>query len=303
MSLPAEPTVSPATLRDLYIELMKKCVTHSLWFDKEINVSFAERPPALAKWALNVLHTVRVRLGLSHHGALAKWAFRTPLIRPYLNKPEVMIERKMQGNMWPEFAHTMIGFPRLNNLESAVRSVVEEDIPGDLIEAGVWRGGACIFMRAILKAYGVTNRSVWVADSFQGLPPPNLERAPLDKGLNLYQHSELAVSLETVQSHFQAYGLLDDQVKFLKGWFKDTLPTAPIQKLAVCRLDGDLYESTMDGLVSLYPKLAVGGYLIIDDYGAISSCKQAVHDYRDQHGITEPLQTIDWSGVYWRKQG
>jgi O-methyltransferase len=114
-------------------------------------------------------------------------------------------------------------------------------------------------------------------------------------------HNLMRISLEQVQANFQRYGLLDDQVRFLKGWFKDTLPSAPIGKLAMIRLDGDMYESTMDGLVNLYPKLSPGGCLIVDDYGAISACRKAVHDYREQHGIHEEIHSIDWTGVYWRR--
>jgi O-methyltransferase len=91
----------------------------------------------------------------------------------------------------------------------------------------------------------------------------------------LHKARELAVSLEQVKANFDRYGLLDDQVRFLKGWFRDTLPVAPIERLAVLRLDGDMYESPMDTLVNLYPKLSEGGYVIVDDYGAIPACRQA----------------------------
>jgi O-methyltransferase len=114
-------------------------------------------------------------------------------------------------------------------------------------------------------------------------------------------YRELAVPLEDVKANFAAYGLLDDQVQFLKGWFKDTLPTAPISKLAVVRLDGDLYESTMDGLTCLYPRLSGGGYLIVDDFNAVPACRKAVEDYRHAHGIIDEVIPIDWAGVYWRR--
>ena len=94
---------------------------------------------------------------------------------------------------------------------------------------------------------------------------------------------------------------MDDQVCFLKGWFKDTLPTAPIEKLAILRLDGDMYESTMDGLRSLYHKLSPGGFLIVDDYGAVDACREAVCDFRNEHGIDDEIVKIDWGGVYWQK--
>src|SRR6185436_17019764 len=109
------------------------------------------------------------------------------------------------------------------------------------------------------------------------------------------------VSLTEVQQNFEAYGLLDDQVQLLNGWFRDTLPTAPSQALAVARLDGDMYESTMDELVNLYPKLSVGGYQIVDDFNAIEQCRQAVHDYRAAQGITEEIVEVDWTGVYWQR--
>jgi hypothetical protein len=157
-------------------------------------------------------------------------------------------------------------------------------------------------MRGILQAHGVTDRKVWVADSFEGLPPPNAERYPRDAGVDLSVfRPQLGVSLEAVQDNFRRYDLLDDQVRFLKGWFRDTLPTAPVERLAVLRLDGDLYESTMDALTHLYPKLSPGGYCIIDDYNAMEPCRHAVTDYRQQHGIRDEVVPIDWAGVFWRK--
>jgi hypothetical protein len=153
-----------------------------------------------------------------------------------------------------------------------------------------------------LKARGVTDRLVWVADSFAGLPPPDTARFPSDEGITLHRFSQLAVSLESVRENFRRYGLLDEQVRFLKGWFRDTLPAAPIRRLAVLRLDGDLYESTIQALDALYPKLSPGGYLIVDDYGNVAACRQAVHDYRDDHQITEPIERIDWGGAFWRRE-
>ena len=209
-------------------------------------------------------------------------------------------EARRKGDTWPSHAQSMIGEMRLENLQFCVEDVLKRGVPGDLIETGVWRGGAVIFMRAILKAHGITDRKVWVADSFQGLPKPNTKKYEADAGDLLYLIPELAVSIEQVKANFAAYGLLDDQVQFLKGWFKDTLPTAPISKLAVARLDGDLYESTMDSLTNLYPRLSVGGYLIIDDY-ILHFCKKAVHDYREKNDIEDPICKIDDQGIFWMK--
>lgn len=209
---------------------------------------------------------------------------------------------RVEGRDWPNLAHTMIGLQRLDNLHFCVEDVLARGVPGDLMETGVWRGGSAILMRAILKVNGVTDRVVWAADSFQGLPPPDPARYPMDAPSTFDRHKILAVTLEEVQRNFRCYDLLDDQVRFLKGWFRDTLPGAPVKRLAVLRLDGDLYESTMDALVSMYPKVSSGGYVIVDDYGDIPVCRQAVHDYRVKHGIDEEIVPIDWSGVFWRKE-
>lgn len=204
------------------------------------------------------------------------------------------------GLGWPINGYTMIGTKRLNNIQYCIEQVVKNGVEGDFIETGVWRGGACIFAKTLFDILD-EKRKVWVADSFQGLPKPNTELYPEDAGDDLYSLEQLRISLEQVQSNFKQFDLLDDNVIFLKGWFKDTLPAAPIEKLAIVRLDGDMYESTMDGLTNLYHKLSSGGFIIIDDYGVIPACKKAVHDFRDKHGITEEIINIDDSGYYWQK--
>jgi O-methyltransferase len=194
----------------------------------------------------------------------------------------------------------MIGLKRLDNLQYCVSEVIRRNVPGDLIETGAWRGGASIFMRALITAYGDQNRVVWVADSFAGLPRPD-GRYPEDAGDRHWEARPFDVSLEEVKANFERYGLLDERVRFLAGWFKDTLPTAPIDRLAVLRLDGDMYSSTMDALRSLYHRLSPGGYVIVDDYGAIANCKRAVDDFRAEHRISEQIHPIDWTGVFWEK--
>ena len=195
----------------------------------------------------------------------------------------------------------MIGSSRLENLQFCVEDVIRNRVPGDLIETGVWRGGACILMRAVLQAHAVFDRQVWVADSFEGLPSPDAENYPYDEGLDLSVYRELAVSLEKVKENFRRYALLDDRVRFLKGWFKDSLPNASIDSLAVMRLDGDTYESTMDAISVLYPKLSPGGFCIVDDYEAFPDCQRAVDEYRDQHQIRDEIIPIDRAAVFWKR--
>ena len=247
-----DPLPVPDSPQELYIDLMKKILTNTIYND--MNTAGTHDPVA-----------------------------------------------RQNGADWPMFAHTMAGMKRLDNVHACLKNILENNIPGDCVETGVWRGGCTILMRAILKAYNDRTRKVWIADSFEGLPPPNPSQYPHDQGLDLSGNHYLSISLEQVQDNFRKYDLLDKQCVFLKGFFRDTLATAPIDQIALLRLDGDLYESTIQALDALYPKLSIGGYVIIDDYGAISACAHAVHDYRQAHGITEPIIQIDWTGVYWQK--
>lgn len=201
---------------------------------------------------------------------------------------------------WPSVAHSMIGRKRMANIRLLAERILFDRVPGDFIETGVWRGGACIFLRAILEAYGVKDRRVWVADSFEGLPPPNTAY-PADTGDVFHTYRELAVSLEEVKRNFERYGLLDEQVSFLKGWFRDSLPAAPTGPLAILRMDGDMYESTMDALTHLYDRVSPGGYIIVDDYRVVEGCRTAVDEFRAKHHIEDRIVEIDGVGVFWQK--
>jgi O-methyltransferase len=217
-----------------------------------------------------------------------------------VNIPRIDAKRQSEGRIWPADAETMVGIERLRNVRGCVTKVLDDGVPGDFIETGVWRGGVAIFIRAMLAVRDITDRTVWLADSFRGLPAPD-PRYPADARSTLHTRPELAISLSTVKDNFRKYGLLDDQVRFLEGFFEETLPTAPVEKLAVLRLDGDMYSSTTTSLECLYDKVSVGGFVIIDDFGAIGACRKAVEDFRAQRGIVEEVHLVDWTGVYWRK--
>lgn len=268
---------------ELYLDLLKRCLMNSIYSNYEVRDFVPSRN--------------------------YKRLFYDFLLKPLFRRSGARVvtaydyddQKRLNGTDWSPMAHTMIGKHRLDNLQHCIQHVLENRIPGDFIETGVWRGGATIFMRAMLMAYGETSRKVWVADSFEGLPAPDEKTYPKDMDDKHHTHSELAISIETVQDNFRKYGLLDDQVCFLKGWFKDTLPAAVIERLAILRLDGDMYESTMDGLRNLYHKLSPGGFLIVDDYGAVPACREAVLDFRSEHKINDEVIRIDWGGVYWQK--
>lgn len=232
------------------------------------------------------------------------------LIEPYLQLLKLTLtdsiydgtEARLSGRDWPARAHTMIGLERLEALHRHMIGVLDKKIPGDFLEAGVWRGGACIFMRALLAAYSIDDRDVYVCDSFAGFPQPDLDAYPQDGGSHLHNQGEqLAVSLEEVAQNFRMYGLLDDRVHFIAGAFRDSLVDAPVKQLALLRLDGDTYEATSQCLNALYPKLSKGGILIVDDYGTVPACKQAVEDFRDFYAIDDTIRADDWTSIHWRK--
>jgi O-methyltransferase len=198
---------------------------------------------------------------------------------------------------------TMMGMGALENLHSCMHEVLRHNVPGDFVEAGIWRGGGTIYMRAFLEAYKIQDRTVWAADSFEGLPKPKHE---IDRGSKLWASEYLAVSLDEVRKNFEFYRLLDKRVRFMQGFFSDTMPTAPIEKIGVLRLDADMYESTIMALEHLYPKVSRGGFVIVDDYGMVPECNRAVEDYRTKSAIAEPLQIIGYVqghplGAYWRR--
>jgi O-methyltransferase len=196
-------------------------------------------------------------------------------------------------------AETMLGSRRLDNLHNCIRTIIDESIPGDLVETGVWRGGASIFMKGVLTAYG-EQRDIWLADSFEGFPPPDVSAHPEDADLQFHGEAWLEVSVEEVKRNFERYGLLDENVNFVKGWFRDTLGSLPVEQIALLRLDGDLYESTIQALEPLYPKIPAGGFCVIDDY-LLEPCRKAVLDFRTAHNITDNIVDIDGSGAFWRK--
>ena len=220
------------------------------------------------------------------------------LDQTYAYSPEL----RRLGLDWPTEADTMVGMKRLENLQECCLSALREEVPGDFVETGIWRGGCGILMRGALEACQDRERKVWQFDSFEGLPKPDADSFPVDQNDEHWTFgSYLGVSLDQVKANFSRYELLDDRTIFVKGWFRDTVPKAQLGPISVLRLDGDMYESTWLVLTHFYPRVSPGGFVIIDDYGAIPACKAAIDDYRRQEGITSPVNTVDWTGVFWRK--
>ncbi len=210
---------------------------------------------------------------------------------------EQEIQIRAVGVDWPRQGLTMVGLHRLDDLQRCVETLVRDGVEGDLIEAGTWRGGASILMRATLNSLGDRDRTLWVADSFDGFPIPDDSHPDTEELVAL---GFLAVPMEQVKANFARLGL-DEGLKFVPGLFQDTMPKLTGNRWALARLDGDSYEATWVTLEALYPDLQVGGYLVVDDYGAMPECKRAVDEFREKHGITEELEQVDWTSVKWRR--
>jgi O-methyltransferase len=268
-----------------YLDLLKSALTASLY--EESAWRRVEGPMRVSDNSLSARLKRRVLRFLRKRDLI--------LVRTFQFNPSL----RDQGEDWPLFGFTMTGQKRLDALQNCVEQVLSNDILGDFCETGVWRGGSVIFMRALLKAYGITDRIVWCADSFEGMPIPQRKDKEIAPHIDLSDREYLKVSLDQVKTNFDKFGLLDDQVKFLKGWFCDSLPTAPIKHLSLLRLDGDHYESTRDVLVNLYDKVSRGGFVIVDDYGTWKGCRTAVDEFRSESNIRAPLSRIDGSAVMW----
>jgi hypothetical protein len=282
--------VSDATktdaLRNAYLDLLGRAIRNDIYRTEPA-------PPTKADLAMAKARMAWMSARLAAQGS-------TETAKQLLGLHPRMFLSVVQGNR-PN-AHTVLSADALTNVRTCVESVIADGIPGHLIETGVYRGGTTIFMRGILRAWDVGDRNVYASDSFEGLPEPDpddlddvLAHAVLD------EIDRFAVDVDAVTENFRRYDLLDDQVVFVKGFFADTLPTLAVDRFAVIRLDGDYFDSTWDALANLYPKLSVGGYAIIDDYGAPVACKRAVDKYRDEHGITDEIVEVDGQVVYWRK--
>ena len=211
------------------------------------------------------------------------------------------LRRRAAGMDWPLFGLTMLGLARLDDLQACVEAVVHDGVQGDVIEAGCWRGGASMLIRATLNSLGETARTVWVADSFQGFPVGSNGSAHPGLTADLAAFDFLAVPVEEVGDNFARFGL-GDGVRFVEGFFEDTLPGLRGGSWSIARLDGDTYQATKVALESLYDGLAVGGYLIVDDYLSVDECRAAVDEFRAARGITEPIEAVDWSSVRWRRR-
>lgn len=190
---------------------------------------------------------------------------------------------------------TLLSKGQLDLVETLLADLAERAIPGDCIEAGVWRGGTVILMRAALDMYAMADRQVIAADSFCGIPPnTRFRHDPVDRW-----NDRWVASSGEVSGHLAAFGMNDGRIELLEGPFASSLSTLAGRKLAFIRLDCDSHDSVMDALTGLYPLLMPGGVILIDDWHLIG-CRIAIDSYRKQHGIVDPIEVTEGNG-YWFK--
>jgi hypothetical protein len=281
------PDEAPTPLRRRYLDLLKRALVNLVYAEDAVRLDAVvggDLPEDALAWQ-RALRDARYERSEAYGRHVA-------------SKREGRVDSLLGGRL----AHTMIGLSGLDNLERCAHRVFADGVAGDFLEAGVCHGGASIFMRALQVAYGEHERATWVADSFAGVPPA---AHAIDRKYRLDLTEErfpwMSASLDAVRDNFATYDLLDDGVRFLPGLFADTLPGAPVEQLAILRIDGDLYESTRDALVALYDRVADGGFVIVDDYNCLEPCRIAVDEFLAERGLDVELNQVDWTRVCWRK--
>jgi len=248
---------------------------------------------------------------------LQRLAFRFGYQLTLRKLPQYEVRRKTLGiprDMEPEFVelyrrtceYTLTSVERMYALYQAVRHVVAHEVPGDLVECGVWRGGSCMLMAGTLLACGDTSRRIVLYDTFAGMTRPSerdvrtadgspqLPRweAFRRQGYNAWCYA----SVEEVWANMRSTGYPADRIELVAGEVEHTLPARAPRQLALLRLDTDWYESTYHELRHLYPRLAPHGALIVDDYGAYAGAREAVDRYLREQGMVMYLHRIDTAG-------
>lgn len=284
MTTEQDPTASIEAR--MYLDLLKKCLTRQIFDDDDFEIVPRSRSlkGRVARRAMQLLASRNLRL---------------------VRRGQTRVEDKIEGIGWPAKAETMMGVRRLDWLESTVVQIVSENIPGDFFEAGCWRGGAVIFLLGALRALRQTGRVVWAADSFAGYPAPTASSSEADH-LLWERHDYFAVSRADFEQNVARYGLGGDALRVLEGFFDQSIPKAPIERLAMIRIDIDGYEGVSAVLDLLYPKLSPGGFVVVDEL-EVAGCKRAIDEFFARNGLDKaqilPIQQKKTKAAYWRKSG
>ena len=250
-------------------------------------------------------HKYLQALKVSLTGTLLK----TASVQPGLGSVSTLTEQaynesdRVGGKDWPKYGLTMVGEQRLDNIYDLLKRAIQDGVPGDFVECGVWRGGASMYAKAVIDSYEPRSRRVHLVDSFEGLPKSTTSGFDSDHWSRI---EYLRVSKEDIAASFQKLNLLDSDVAFHKGFFRYSAPQLRTQLMAeekrivLLRMDGDMYESTIDILYNLYDLVSVGGCVIVDDW-IIPECRRAIDDFRVRHKVFDEVVAIDEYSAYWCK--
>jgi hypothetical protein len=191
---------------------------------------------------------------------------------------------------------------------AAIRSVdhvVENDIAGDVVECGVWKGGSMMAMALALLRRGETRRTLYLYDTFAGMPAPTVRDTQFDgqRAADVLarspreSHVWAVAGLEEVERNLRSTGYPQERTRFVVGPVEETIPGTIPAAIAILRLDTDWYVSTRHELFHLFPRMSTGGVLIVDDYGHWRGSKQATDEYFSQYPVPPDLVPIDYTGV------
>jgi O-methyltransferase len=199
----------------------------------------------------------------------------------------------------PEF--TMVKSRNLVNLFSLVEKVNAMNLPGDIVECGVWNGGASAMMAfACLNSEVPRKRLLWLFDSFEGLPPPGPKDGKTEN--KHFFEGMCRGSVSSVEKVFKKLGLSLDNVRIVQGWFEATLKGAAVDRIAILHIDADWYDSVKYVLESFYEKVVPGGFVVLDDYAYWEGCNHALEDYISQNKIRGiELKQAESTGIYFQK--
>jgi len=230
----------------------------------------------------------------------------------YITKDKMLVslEDIQDDEFWKIIApckpYTMTSVQRMYGLYQSVNYILDNNIPGDFVECGVWRGGSSMIIAKLLVKKKVKNRRIYLYDTFEGMSEPTQNDFDLDGKMATdllnenIEDKENSVwclaSLPDVQKNLRSTGIADNQLVFIKGKVEDTIPSTCPEKISFLRLDTDWYESTKHELIYLYPILEKNGVLIIDDYGHWGGCRKAVDEYFTQQPNKILLNRLDYTG-------
>jgi hypothetical protein len=200
----------------------------------------------------------------------------------------------------------MTSLERMFALYSATNYVLDNNIPGDFVECGVWRGGSSMMIALVLKQKNITDRKIYLYDTYEGMSEPtendkDMKGQSAKVQLEATEEKENSVwclaDLDDVKNNMKRTSINENQLVYVKGKVEETIPaTIPSGNISLLRLDTDWYESTKHELLHLYPKLSQNGVMIIDDYGHWQGCRKAIDDYFTQNNIKNILNRVDYTG-------